>query len=398
MKSIKKGVCSELNDWIDKTDLDSVYLFGSIIHKDGIQFDLQESDIDTVSPFSKNANYLSRWNTVKNCSESASHLNLQLLRIFNRKDASQPIVSIVPVSSFELERGIHKDKSPQFFSHNEFLNVKTQGIGSVGNEYKPLSAELEGALDSVREAQRFRNLFLSISPSGQRFVSDYNGPDVMPKKLARCAAQVRWACEKETKSDQRYDLNEGIVYILQLLTSRRNEDTSVDDLLQRIIIRMGGRGKSGPLTPIDQLLLWEILVEDTFGLFPKCLASPKPKGQIPISEKTKQEVLARAGYRCSFPGCRVPLGIDGIGEIAHISRATIRGIRHDPNITIENENSTDNLIALCPTHHRLIDSNPDEYSTTTLRSWNQVLADDIIQQFTSKNLFTIVKLITEILP
>jgi len=237
---VLSDVCSELEVFIKKTEFNRIYLFGSLINRDGCQFDLQVSDIDTVCTFTDHCSYLKRWKAVRAAKDPVGRLNHQLLRMFKRTDASMPIVSIVPVSALELEFGIHKDRALQFFSHNKFLNIDTDKTGSIGNEYQTINPEIEGALDAVREAQRYRNKYLAISPSGSRSVSAYEGPDVLPKGLSRCAAQVRWARESNHNTGHRFDLNEGLIYILQLLTARRNEATEVDDLLQRVAVRMGG--------------------------------------------------------------------------------------------------------------------------------------------------------------
>jgi len=248
-------ICEKLSDYQDNQIYQNTYLFGSLIHKDGVQFDKKLSDIDLISEFDPKSTYWERWEDVKQTEAPSSHLNLHLLQVLKRIDASNPIVSIVSVSNLELEHGIHKDKAPQFFSQNLFLNVKNGKTSSIGNDYQQKSPELEGAADAIRETQRFRNKFLSIAPSGIRFVEPYNGPDVLPKSLLRCAAQVRFVREKVSFPEKRFDVNEGLIYVLQLLVARRKENRYVDDLLQRVSIRMGGRGETGALEPVDQLLL-----------------------------------------------------------------------------------------------------------------------------------------------
>lgn len=388
-------------DWLNNKAFSDAFIFGSLIHKGGAQFDPAISDVDLVCQFRTPDTYHTRWKSVLEAIDPTAHLNLSLLKLFGRQDASTPIVSIVPVSQCELEMGIHKDRASQFFSHNTFHNVTTGNESSLGNELASCSTKLECRFNAIREAQRYRNTFLSISPAGTRAVEDYNGSDVLPKQLSRCAAQVRWALYDEPKEDQRFDVNEGFVYMVQILTARRNEFMDVDDLLQRIMIRMGGRGASGPLTPADQLLLWEMLVDDAEAIShiaeveePVSANPILCRRQIPAA--TREAVLHRAGSCCSYPGCGVPLGVNGIGEIAHIISPNEGGPRHDPSISTEQVNQLDNLLLLCPTHHRMIDRNPDDYPVDTLKEWNQMERKEH-PLINAANLFTIIRLVLKLI-
>jgi hypothetical protein len=84
----------------------------------------------------------------------------------------------------------------------------------------------------------------------------------------------------------------------------------------------------------------------------------------------------RAAGRCSKPGCTEDLtrlaerGADYIiGEMAHIIAHSKRGPRGDG---VGGEDFYDNLILLCPTHHREVDKSPDgEFPVEMLRGWKE---------------------------
>lgn len=79
----------------------------------------------------------------------------------------------------------------------------------------------------------------------------------------------------------------------------------------------------------------------------------------------------RSGNRCAFPGCKIELTSSGslqaIGEIAHIIAKSKDGPRGDEELIIEQRDDYKNLILLCPTHHKIIDTEIDKYSVSELK-------------------------------
>jgi hypothetical protein len=92
-----------------------------------------------------------------------------------------------------------------------------------------------------------------------------------------------------------------------------------------------------------------------------------------ISEKTIKILWSNAAGRCSFSDCGVRLTVNRaanaapytLGEMAHIKGKRKGSNRHDKNQTIEQRDSYENLILLCPTHHTLIDKLENELVHTT---------------------------------
>lgn len=93
-----------------------------------------------------------------------------------------------------------------------------------------------------------------------------------------------------------------------------------------------------------------------------------------ISPKTRKILWGRAGARCSFDGCRIELIISEeaesgntiLGEEAHIIAQKNNGPRGENPIEQSRINLYENLILLCPTHHTLIDAQPEKYSAEML--------------------------------
>ena len=86
-------------------------------------------------------------------------------------------------------------------------------------------------------------------------------------------------------------------------------------------------------------------------------------------------LYAASGGICAFPGCAAHL-VDPdtgaiLGDVCHIHAISEGGPRYSPALTDTQRNSTDNLIVLCPNHHRLIDAKPSDYPASALRAMKQ---------------------------
>lgn len=88
-----------------------------------------------------------------------------------------------------------------------------------------------------------------------------------------------------------------------------------------------------------------------------------------ISERDIKLLWGRAAGRCSFPGCKMKLSQDKnhtsdsfpLGVQAHIVGENRNAARGKSPLSMKERNSYFNLILLCPTHHTIIDKNPEDY-------------------------------------
>lgn len=95
---------------------------------------------------------------------------------------------------------------------------------------------------------------------------------------------------------------------------------------------------------------------------------------MPISERNIKLLWARAAGRCSFPDCKIKLTQDKklasesfpLGVQAHIVGESKSAPRGKSPLTKDERNSYFNLILLCPTHHTIIDNNPEDYPVEKL--------------------------------
>jgi len=93
-----------------------------------------------------------------------------------------------------------------------------------------------------------------------------------------------------------------------------------------------------------------------------------------VSERDIKLLWGRAAGRCSFPDCKIILSQDKnqasasfpLGEQAHIIGESENSPRGKSPLTLEERNSYFNLILLCPTHHTIIDRDPEDYPAEKL--------------------------------
>lgn len=81
-----------------------------------------------------------------------------------------------------------------------------------------------------------------------------------------------------------------------------------------------------------------------------------------------KRLFAQSGNRCAFPTCTNPI-VDGetvLGAIWHIAAASAQGPSYDATQGDEVRNGFDNLILLCPTHHKVVDADLEAYAVARL--------------------------------
>ncbi|MFC2005693.1 HNH endonuclease [Chloroflexota bacterium] len=88
-----------------------------------------------------------------------------------------------------------------------------------------------------------------------------------------------------------------------------------------------------------------------------------------ISQRDIKLLWGRAAGKCSFHDCKIKLSQDKnrasdsfpLGEQAHIVGENKNAARGKSPLTTKERDSYFNLILLCPTHHTIIDNDPEDY-------------------------------------
>ena len=94
-----------------------------------------------------------------------------------------------------------------------------------------------------------------------------------------------------------------------------------------------------------------------------------------ITETVKKQALTASGNQCYHPDCNeFMFNLDDeviLGEVAHIEGEKAKSARYNIAQSKEERNSFQNLIALCPNHHTLIDKAPHKYPKEILFNWKK---------------------------
>ncbi len=113
-----------------------------------------------------------------------------------------------------------------------------------------------------------------------------------------------------------------------------------------------------------------------------------------FSQKTKNILASRVGWRCSNPSCRKLTcgagegmkGIINIGVAAHICAASQGGPRFDIHMQSDERKSYNNGIWLCQSCAKLIDSDVSRYTATLLKEWKQDAEKSSVKELENLNI------------
>lgn len=97
------------------------------------------------------------------------------------------------------------------------------------------------------------------------------------------------------------------------------------------------------------------------------------------SDKTYKILFGFCDNQCAYPGCTQAIiqrnteqsNTLVVGQIAHIYAVKDNGPRGKPDLTTAQRNAPENLILLCPTHHRIVDGQHETYPVEMLIAWKE---------------------------
>ncbi|MBC2593746.1 HNH endonuclease [Ruficoccus amylovorans] len=87
-----------------------------------------------------------------------------------------------------------------------------------------------------------------------------------------------------------------------------------------------------------------------------------------ISRPTIKRLFAKSNNQCAFPKCAAPIIVNGVvvGEICHIRARRKNGPRYDSSLSLKDKDDYPNLLLLCRTCHKRIDSDEATFTPELL--------------------------------
>ncbi|MBV7539081.1 hypothetical protein KW842_25255 [Duganella sp. sic0402] len=306
-------VLAKLKEWAvdthQKIDSGGIYVFGSVIRRGGVQFD-NRSDIDLVIQIPaqmKTSSERVEW--MENLHEQKQSLELALMSLLKRTDASEAICSVVVVSELDIEANVHKDGAIGFFSENIFLDLLTDvahnGLPTVRKETKLQRLIIE----CLKFTQKKRNIFLAVSPNGTEKLSNFEGPDPIPKDIMRYAAMARQLEKPSTIHGAETDIQRGLDYLTHHLYEFEMVNEAYQKLHDVVSVRRGARGESNSISPLQQLLLTDIIVGAAIEAHDKELAAQvvarrNKDFSLPSFKGNDSTIFFSDRFSRAFPGVR----------------------------------------------------------------------------------------------
>lgn len=263
VNNLVNEVLSVLQSWAGKLQVPTggTFVFGSLIRNKGFQFS-GTSDIDLllVIPDSVKGPWpRTKW--LRDLKEQVHGLEISLLSAMKWQNSGKPILSVVVVTRAEIEADIHKQGVSDFFKNNEFLNLLDgshhMGAPGAGVAAKPSPL----ALECFKYAQTERNKYLAVSANGEETMADFNGPDPVPKAMMRHAAMARQLEKPKKGMGNETDTGRGLEFIGNLLYKLEDANEDYQNLQTKVSVRRGARGTPESITPFEQLLLVETVLE-----------------------------------------------------------------------------------------------------------------------------------------
>lgn len=331
------SILSELSAWARKVVKEigsgGVFVFGSLIHRDGAQFDPDTGDVDLVVRFPthiRNAEDRKIWLTKLH--PLKIEIELKLATLLNR-DQKKAICNFVVPTSFEIWCDVHKGPAVEFFSKNFFFDLLSEQIneGFSGAGKRPVTEPLvQQCLGFVQSA---RHRYLDVSANRNTSFVDFDGGeagDVLPKPLMRHAAIVSSLSSDPDDAKARYDVQFGLDYITNELYRVRDQSDFLNGIHDRISRRRAARGPHAVISVDDQVYLSEWIFDALMGVLER--RQFELYLQDPVPEVVRNQMLRKIGEELAESRWRLDEMAWGQGATDPYFNLEI--VRNRPNIPL----------------------------------------------------------------
>ncbi|QDG74812.1 hypothetical protein [Labrenzia sp. PHM005] len=245
-----------LSDWV--TSLDSpkllgAFLFGSTVNEDGVRFQPDMGDLDvivvvdweSVSPGERIAQ-------INQLRDAKLDLETNLFRKLSRENGSKQIVSLVPITPFEVDQAVHKDGVNHILTgaraYDLFKKCEIDSLNG-GQSSSPLENHHRTVLNFV---QKKRAEALSVTPNGRGGMAPAAHDDPVPKELIRNFAVATADLEKHSDISE---LRRGLKEIGIFASEAADWTPLASQFASWFEVRQGARGEVDPVISHDHYLL-----------------------------------------------------------------------------------------------------------------------------------------------
>ncbi|MBY5891671.1 hypothetical protein [Rhizobium ruizarguesonis] len=229
------------------------YLFGSTVNDGGVRFDPKAGDLDVIVVLDwDRVPPGERVEQINGLRQAKEELENRLFRKLRREKGSEKIVSLVPVTPFEIEHAVHKDNVKHILTDARAFDLleKCEIAGlNGGRASHPLSDAHRSVLAFL---QKKRAEALSVSPNGGGGLKVEPHGDPVPKELMRNFAVA--TAEPGIHQDIS-DIARGLQGISHFARDAAGWTPMTSAFAQWLGVKMGERGSVDPVISSDHYLL-----------------------------------------------------------------------------------------------------------------------------------------------
>jgi predicted nucleotidyltransferase len=230
------------------------YIFGSTVNQDGMQFDPRISDIDVFLVVEwDDSDFLGRVRRLNELTEQKLVLEQQLLHLLKRANADKAIVSLVALSPWERDEGVHKDGHRAIMDNTPALDLNSgklcNRISSDGIERR--LSELHRT--TLQFIQKQRAAFLNLSANGSTSLKIAAHDDPAPKELLRNFAVA--TADSGAPGPAQTDVSRGLEELTLFLNKPEILDPTYRAFSKWLAVKRGARGHVNPIISEEHYLI-----------------------------------------------------------------------------------------------------------------------------------------------
>jgi hypothetical protein len=288
------GVVSQwVVDLVNSDTITSGYLFGSAVNEDGKRFQSITSDIDLVVVVDWDSiAIMDRVKRLQDLSRAKFKLEQDLLALLERSDAVKTIVSLIPVSDWERDQGVHKDGHSAVMDCTQVLDLTSREIRdriSTKGVERILPESHRACLQFV---QKQRAAFLNISANRSRALEIRPHDDPVPKELLRNFAIA--TADANAEGPTQTDIARGLEALSLFVNKLDRTEPEFINFSEWLGVKRGARGDVPPIISETHYL---IALEGIYDAIRQRRSPPDRRVKVGFPD----------GIRADLARCRVAL-------------------------------------------------------------------------------------------